>query len=100
MVCILPDCHWNKRYLSQKNENTYLIPFKFRLPLIFASRGAEIEGNEFQTLKTEGSDIKTERIREFCIEMFVSLKGGKNWRGWNIIRFLAYGGRENLRDKN
>ena len=31
---------------SSINESNYLIPFKFRLPLIFAPRGAKIKGSE------------------------------------------------------
>ena len=52
----------NTRYLQHNIDLKYHNPFKFRLPLIFASRGSE---------------IKRERIWNFCIEMLVILKGGE-----------------------
>ena len=57
----------------------YLIPFKFRLPLIFSPRGAQkLKGANLKPLKLRGCEIKRERIWAFCIEMFVSLKRGEN----------------------
>ena len=48
-------------------------PFNFRL-----KGGRKLEGANFKPLKSRGSEIKRERILEFCIEMLVSLKGGEN----------------------
>ena len=38
----------------------YLIPFKFRLPLFFTSRGAKIGGSEFKPRKIGGVRNKME----------------------------------------
>ena len=40
------------------------LPFKFRLPLMFASRG------KFQTSKIEGKGKKGSQILALCIEKF------------------------------
>ena len=41
-----------------------------------------LEGADLKPLKLRGSEIKRERIWEFCIEMFVSLKGGEIFDFW------------------
>ena len=50
------------------------VSFNFRLE----GGGRKLEGADFKPLNWGGSEIKRERIWEFFIEMFVSLKGGQN----------------------
>ena len=53
----------------------YHIPFKFHLPLIFASSGRKLEGQILNPMRQ--NKMKRERIREFCIEILSNLKLGE-----------------------
>ena len=45
---------------------------------VYSHGKSKLEGTDFKPLKSRGSKLKLERIWEFCIEMYVSLKGGEN----------------------
>ena len=68
----------------------YLIPFKFRLPLIFTSRGAKIGGSELQTLKIEGAKLKGSEFGIFVLKCLSVWKGTKIIRGRPKLKELRY----------
>ena len=65
----------------------YHVPFKFRVSRV--PPPPKIGGKNFKPLKLKGSEIKREKIWEFSIKMFVSLKEGemlKFWHRWLKIK--------------
>ena len=67
----------NHIQVSKQIYTVYLTPIKFRLPFIFAPRGANIKGSEFGTeirggAKIKGSELGTENRGERKLK-------GVNW---------------------
>ena len=90
-----------RKFLRKPSESkrniTYLIPFKFRLPLIFASREAKFGWSGFWTLKIEGERNKKGANLRILYWNVCQFERGRKLKG---AKYEIFGlGGENYRER-